>query len=168
MKKLIWTTSFFIISTVQAHAAPERLGQFGDWLAYVDKEGNQKVCYMASTPKKDEGKYKIRGEIYAVVAHRPAEKSFDVFNLAAGYTYQKKAKVVVKIDNQIFSNFYTDKDAAWTLSEKDDKALIKAMKKGNKMVVEGTSSRGTKTKDTYSLKGFSKAYQTISQKCGRK
>lgn len=168
MKKLTASIFFFIISTAQAASAPNKLGQFGDWLAYMDKNGTQTVCYMASTPKKDEGKYKIRGDIYAVVAHRPAEKSFDVFNLVAGYTYQKGAKVKITIEKQTFTNFYTDKDAAWTLSEKDDKALIAAMKKGNSMVVEGTSSRGTKTKDTYSLKGFSKAYQVISKQCGKK
>jgi hypothetical protein len=42
------------------------------------------------------------------------------------------------------------------------------MMKGTTMVVEGTSSRGSKTKDTYSLSGFGKMYQTISQACGVK
>jgi hypothetical protein len=42
------------------------------------------------------------------------------------------------------------------------------MRKGDKMIVHGESSRGTQTKDTYSLKGFSQAYKAISAKCGKK
>ena len=34
-----------------------------------------------------------------------------------------------------------------------------------KMKVVGTSSRGTITTDTYSLMGFSKAYQSINEAC---
>ena len=40
------------------------------------------------------------------------------------------------------------------------------MKKGNRMVVKGTSSRGTLTTDTFSLKGFTKAYGAIGKACG--
>ena len=36
------------------------------------------------------------------------------------------------------------------------------------MIVDGKSNRGTATKDTYSLKGFSSAYQAISAKCKKK
>jgi hypothetical protein len=35
-------------------------------------------------------------------------------------------------------------------------------------VVEGVSSRGTKTRDTYSLTGFGKMYQAIGKACGIK
>jgi hypothetical protein len=37
--------------------------------------------------------------------------------------------------------------------------------KGAAMVVVGTSERGTKTTDTYSLKGFTAAYGAISKAC---
>ena len=42
------------------------------------------------------------------------------------------------------------------------------MKRGERMIVDGKSSRGTATKDTYSLKGFSSAYRAISAKCNKK
>ena len=50
----------------------------------------------------------------------------------------------------------------------DDKKLVNAMKRGERMIVDGVSSRGTATKDTYSLKGFMRAYKAISAKCGKK
>ena len=34
------------------------------------------------------------------------------------------------------------------------------------MTVRGMSSRGTKTTDEFSLKGFTKAYAAMNQKCG--
>lgn len=158
----------FLTTSVQASEAPKLIGDYGDWSAYVYKEGNQNVCYMASTPKRDEGKYTMRGEIYAIVTHRPAEKSFDVVNFVAGYTFKPKSAVVVKIGKETFNRFFVEKDRAWTLTQEDDKALVKAMQRGERMIVSGVSERSTQTKDTYSLKGFMRAYKAISAKCGKK
>lgn len=160
---------FFIgINSSFAADAPRLLGEYGDWSAYAYKEGGKNVCYMASSPKRDEGKYTRRGDIYVVVTHRPADKSFDVVNFVAGYVYKKNSKVVVKIGKEAFTDFFTDGDKAWTLTEKDDKALVLAMKRGQRMIVDGVSSKGTATKDTYSLNGFARAYKAISAKCGKK
>lgn len=148
-----------------AGAVPTELGVYGDWTAYTYKEGKNTICYMASTPKKDEGNYKKRGDIYAVVTHRPADKSFNVVNFVAGYDYKKGSNVVVKIGTTSFHNLFTNGDNAWAPDISTDKKLVDAMKRGERMIVEGTSSRGTKTKDTYSLSGFSGAYRAITAKC---
>lgn len=153
---------------VHAQQAPRQIGEYDDWIAYTYKENNANVCYMASVPKRDEGKYTKRGDIYVVITHRPKEKSFDVFNIVAGYPYAKDAGVTVKIGKEIFKSFFTEEDKAWTLDEKHDRALIKAMMRGERMIIEGKSVRNTKTKDTYSLKGFTRAYKAISAKCGKK
>ena len=39
------------------------------------------------------------------------------------------------------------------------------MKKGNILIAEGTSNRGTETKDTYSLLGFTKAFKKVKDVC---
>lgn len=166
---MIKYVSFFltVLLTVPAFAAsmPTEIGEYGDWTAYSYKEGKNTVCYMASTPKKDEGKYKTRGEIYAVVTHRPADKSYNVVNFVAGYPYKNNSKVIVKIGTTTFNNLFTNGDNAWAPDSTTDKKLVDAMKRGQRMIVEGTSARGTKTKDTYSLSGFSGAYRAISAKC---
>lgn len=166
MKKYLY---FFLAATVAfpafASSAPTELGEFRDWTAYSYKEGNNTVCYMASTPKKEEGNYKTRGDIYAIVTHRPAEKSFNVVNFVAGYPFKKGSSVVVKIGTTSFNNLFTSGESAWAPDDITDKKLVEAMKRGERMIVEGISSRGTKTKDTYSLSGFSGAYKAISAKC---
>lgn len=147
--------------------APQMIGEYGDWVAYYYRDKAGPVCYMASTPKKDEGKYSRRGDIYAVVTHRPSEKSFDVVNINAGYDYKADAKVTIKIGAKTFDRMFTSGDKAWAVSEKVDKEIVDAMKRGSRMVVHGTSSKGTQTKDTYSLEGFSSAYRAITNKCKR-
>ena len=164
LKYLLILGSLFVATTANA-AQPNLLGEYGDWTAWSYTEGGKTVCYMASTPKKDEGKYTKRGDIYVLVTHRPAEKSFDEVSFVAGYTYNPKAALTVKIGNKTFSNTFTDKDKGWMVNTDEDKKLVEAMKRGDRMIVDGQSNRGTATKDTYSLKGFTTAYKTISAKC---
>lgn len=170
MKKiaaLVCLGLFGFVTAVQANA-PKLLGEFNDWSAYFYEDGKNVVCYMASTPVKDEGKYTQRGNIYVVITHRPAEKSFDVVNFVAGYTYKKDANVTVKIGKTAINRMFVDRDKAWAINEKVDKELVDAMKKGERMIVDGVSSKGTATKDTYSLSGFTAAYRAISAKCPKK
>ena len=146
---------------------PKVLGEYGDWTAWTYNEGGNLICYMSSTPKKDEGKYTKRGDIYVIITHRPSEKAFDEVSFVAGYTFKSGAPLVIKIGNQTFRNTFTEGDKAWMVSNTEDKNVIASMKRGSRMLVEGTSSRGTATKDTYSLKGFTSAYNAISAKCKR-
>ena len=166
MKKYLFLSflTLFGYVGIAAAATPQILGEYGDWIAYYYRDNAGPVCYMASTPKKDEGKYSKRGDIFVVVTHRPNEKSYDVVNINAGYTYKKNIQVELKIGAKTFYLF-TDGDKAWAMKDKDDKDIVAAMKRGSRMIVDGVSSRGTKTKDTYSLTGFTSAYKAISNKC---
>ena len=47
----------------------------------------------------------------------------------------------------------------------DDDKIIFAMKKGIKLTVKGESSLGTKTTDTYTLKGFTAGYNQLFNDC---
>lgn len=146
-------------------ADPREVGKFGDWTSYVLKEGKSKVCYMVSKPVKAEGKYTNRGEIFALVTHRPAENTKDVFSYITGYTYKQGSNATVTIDGMRYMLFTQD-DTAWAPDAQSDARLAKAIQKGSKMVVKGTSRYGTLTTDTYSLKGSGSAYKAISRECG--
>jgi hypothetical protein len=152
-----------IAGAVQA-SEPRLLGEYGDWKAYVFMENNNKVCYMVSQPKKDEGNYSKRGDIFALITHRPAENSRNVFSYIAGYAYHAGSEVTVKVNNQTFKLFTQD-DSAWAPDQNTDNKLADAIKRGNALVVQGTSSRGTLTTDTYGLKGSSSAHKAISDEC---
>ncbi|MDD3021270.1 MAG: invasion associated locus B family protein [Alphaproteobacteria bacterium] len=157
---------FLLLSTSQSYAAsPVLIGTYGDWKAYSYKESSGQVCFMSSVPIKAEGKYAKRGDVFAMVTHRPAEKSRDVFSYITGYTYKKDANISVKIDGESFI-LAGQGENAWTTSDEMDKKLALAIQKGSSMIVEGISSRGTKTKDTFSLKGSGDAYGAINKACG--
>ena len=140
---------------------------FNEWSAFVEDEKGKPTCYAGSLPKKTEGKYTKRGDALILVTHRPAEKSFDVVSIQAGYIYRKESEVEVTIGGQRFELFVKGGNA-WAKDSKSDRLMVAAMKGGKSMVVKGTSSRGTLTTDTYSLSGFTAAYGTMGKACGRK
>lgn len=152
-----------LAGTAQA-AEPQRIQTFKNWEAYTFGEGKDKVCYMASRPTKSEGNYKQRGDVFLMITHRPAEKSFDVVSVVAGYTYPDKGEATIQIGNQTF-RLFTAGDTAWSRDE-TDKQLATALRSGATAVVKGASNRGTKTTDTFSLAGATAAYQAITKACG--
>ncbi len=146
-------------------AEPQKLGDFNTWEAWVLEDEGGKVCYMLSPPTKDSGAYKSRGDIYALVTHRPAEGTKNVFSYIAGYEYQAKSEATLKIGDKKFGLF-TQSETAWAPDANTDNAITEAIRKGSTMVVTGTSSRGTATTDTFSLKGSGDAHEAINKACG--
>jgi hypothetical protein len=118
---------------------------------------------MISGPKRSEGKYSRRDPTYVHVTHRTAAGTRDVVSITAGYTYRPESSVTVTIGDEKFTLF-TKEGAAWT-DDATDRKLVAAMRQGSRMTVQGVSSRGTETTDTYSLSGFSAAYDAISKAC---
>jgi hypothetical protein len=147
----------------QAEQQVELLGEFTDWKAAAFDEEGGKGCFMISGPKRSEGNYTKRDPTFVHVTHRKAAGTRDVVSITAGYTYKPESAVTVTIGDKKFTLF-TKEGAAWA-DDATDRELIAAMRDGSRMVVQGTSSRGTLTTDTYSLSGFSAAYDAISEAC---
>ena len=145
----------------------EILGTYGDWTAYLYRDQNGKVCYMASEPTKSVGKYKQRDDVFLFVTHHPSEKTYDVVNVMAGYTYQVGFSPTLTVDKNQGISVTAHADTAWTKDTKTDLRLVQQMKKGSTAILRGKSKRGTLTTDTFSLKGFSKAYRDIQKACDR-
>src|SRR5215813_4749354 len=161
----VWVIQAILAAPASAQT-PKPIGTFGDWQALTYEENGKPVCYVVSEPTKKEGQYTTRGQVYALVTHRPADKKLNVFTIISGYDYKEGSEVLLEIGDQKFTLF-TQESMAWAQDE-DDPKIVAAMKKGTGMVVHGTSSRSTDTVDTYSLMGFSKAFDAISEACGVK
>ena len=118
-------------------------------------------CFIGSAPvETDLPESKQRGITYILV-YRINKSKDAIVQIAAGYPYKKDQNVDVTIGNVQF-DFYSDDDTAWS---NDDNKVIFAMKKGFKLTVKGESSRGTKTTDIYTLKGFTAAYNQLFNDC---
>ena len=162
---LLLTAVFMIVGVSGAKASdPVLIGTYGDWSAYSFMENGKKVCYMASQPKTAIGNYTKRGDIFALVTHRPSEKTKNVFSYMTGYSYKSDSSVSLDISGRKFTLF-TQGDTGWAADAAADNSITAAIKGGSAMVVKGTSSRGTATTDSFGLSGSSKAYQEISKEC---
>jgi invasion protein IalB len=162
-----WVATADLVSSAYAASAEANvLGEFGAWVATQVSESGKPVCYISTRPTKDEGDYTKRGDIFAIVTHRPAEKSIGVVSFRAGYPIKSDVPVTVSIDDKTNFSLFSQGEYAWTRESGDDKALVGAMRAGIHMVVKGTSQRGTLTTDTYDLTGFSAAMDAINKACG--
>ncbi|MBE9552483.1 MAG: hypothetical protein IMF05_03365 [Proteobacteria bacterium] len=140
------------------------LGTFKDWEVHSFQEGGAKVCNMFTRPTESEGDYSQRGDVYMFVTNRPVDGVKDEFSIQIGYSFKTEAPAYAIIGGRKFELFTQD-DFAWLHQDKNQKALIRAMRGGSKITVEGISSRGTKTTDVFSLSGFSAAHNMISSAC---
>lgn len=155
------------VATPALAAKPKLIGIYKKWEAYNYTENGAKVCYMGSQPINSKGKYTKRGPVYVMVTHRPGVKLYNEVSFVAGYTFRANSDLLIDIDKKKFKLF-TDKDTAWAANAETDRDLVRFMRKGARMVAKGTSSRGTATTDTYSLSGFTAAYNAISKACNAK
>lgn len=146
-------------------AEPVQIGTFTDWRAYTFDDPGGKICYVVSEPKKAEGDYSRRGDIYFLITHRPSGNVFGEVSIITGYTYEEGSSPTATIGGDRF-DFYTEGDAAWAVQD-EEAGLVRAMKAGATMVVRGKSNRGTLTTDTYSLSGVTAALNKIDQECNR-
>ena len=140
------------------------LGTFKDWEVHSFQESGAKVCNMFTRPTESEGDYSQRGDVYLFVTNRPADGVKDEFSIQIGYSFKTEAPAYAIIGGRKFELF-TQGDFAWLHEDKNQKALIRAMRGGSKITVEGISGRGTKTTDVFSLSGFSAAHNMISSAC---
>jgi hypothetical protein len=148
----------------EAAAAPEVVGSFGRWTTLTAGAGSERVCYVAGVPLSAEGNYTRRDDTFFFITRRPGEGVVDEVSVLAGYPYKPDAETVVTIDGRRFG-LATDGDTAWAYTAAQDRRMVEAIRAGRKMVVKGTSSRGTLTTDTYDLQGTAAAHQAMSRAC---
>lgn len=153
-----------------AAAAQERVAAMQDWSVFVAGEGAQKVCWIVTKPKRwsaERGGKTVqvrRGDIYLMVSVRPGDNVRNEVSFLGGYPFKEGSTVTVDVGGKDFTMF-TDGENAWTSSQADDDRLTGAFRGGAQAKVQGVSSRGTTTHDTFSLMGFTDALTAAQQRC---
>ena len=164
MYKIILMCLLIFISNT-SYGKTKLIKKFKTWNAYSSNIEKKKTCFIASEPIKFEGDYKKenRGKTYVFVTNIKGISSHEV-SVVAGFNYKKNSDVFFTIDGKKTKLFPID-DRAWSASSNVDRTLVRLMKKGNKLVVTGTSSPGHLITDTFSLSGFTKALAIIDKNC---
>jgi invasion protein IalB len=142
------------------------LGQFGDWGAYKANPGGKTVCFALSKPTTavTDPPGRNRDPSYAFVSTRPAEKVKNEVSVIVGYPQKSGVDATATIGSASYV-LYTQNDGAWVKNAAEESQMVEAMRKGADLVVKSESSRGTKTTDTYSLKGISDALDKVAAEC---
>jgi invasion protein IalB len=143
------------------------LGQFGDWGAYKADPGGKAVCFALSKPTKGETDPpgRNRDPAYAFVSTRPTDKVRNEISVIVGYPQKAGYDALATIDGATKYTLYTQDDGAWVKESKEETQMVDAMRKGGNLVVTSESARGTKTTDTYSLRGISEALDKVAAEC---
>jgi invasion protein IalB len=145
------------------------LGQYGDWGAYSATPGGHKVCFALSKPTSSQDNPPNRrtaaNVVYLFISSRPEEKvSNEVSILVTGYVFKPNSEANVTVGGAAFA-MYTQNDGAWVKNAAEEAKLIESMRKAPDFVIKATTSRGTQTTDTFSLKGISQALDRAAQEC---
>ncbi|MFD2741215.1 invasion associated locus B family protein [Sulfitobacter aestuarii] len=139
-----------------------------DWSVFV--EDNPTECWSVSTPKESvnsrDGRVVAvnRGQTLLMVFYRPSAGAKGQVAFTGGYPFASGSTVSLDISGASYEMF-TEGEWAWPATSEDDGKIIAAMKSGADAVLTGMSGRGTQTKDTFSLLGFTAAVEDAAKRC---
>ena len=153
----------FLFSSNAFSDQPKSIGKYKSWEAFTYNGSNGKICFAQTIPLDRAPKNLKRDPSRLFVTFRKNEKIKNELSVTSGHMY-KKSSVIAKSGKNEFL-FFSQGNFAWLIDGEEEFNLIKTMKKASKLSVSATTSAGVKTKDLYSMMGFTKAYNTAKKSC---
>ncbi len=159
---------FLTTPVVAQEESSNRVAAQTDWSVFVESDPQE--CWGVSAPKETvntrDGRVVSvrRGDILLFVSYRPAADIDGEISFTGGYPFADGSTVSLEIGDESFELF-TDGEWAWPASAGDDARIMAAMKRGVNAILSARSSRGTNTKDTFSLLGFTAAAEEAQRRC---
>lgn len=141
-----------------------------DWSIFVEDDPTS--CWGVAPPAEQvntRGGERVsvtRGETLLMVSYIPSQNVDGQVSWTGGYPLAPGRSVTVTIGDTTVEMTTVEGEWAWADSPEDDARLIEAMKRGVNAVVTARSSRGTDTRDTFSLMGFTAAVEEADSRCG--
>ncbi len=144
-----------------------RVAVKSDWSVFTAQ--NPKECWGVSSPKKSVNTrggqvVKVqRGDILLFVTFRPGNGNGEL-SFTGGYPFAPNSDATLTLGGKDYTMF-TKGQWAWPKTPADNSGLMTALKSGADATITARSSRGTQTKDTFSLIGFTAAMDDAAQRC---
>ena len=164
IKYLIILIFFTILHNQSIAEEVKKIGKFKDWETMVIKNDTQFVCFAQSKPVLQSPKKNSR-EARLFVSFRPNKKILDEISTTAGYEFNKNNLITAKSGKKKYKFDISQENFAWLADDKEEKKMIKTMKKGSRIMITGYNQEGSQTIDHYSLLGFTKAYGAAKKSC---
>ncbi len=163
--RLLATAVAFFLHTAAVSAQQVRLlGDFRDWSAYTAVDGVGNICFALAKPVEVTPQPDGFTAAYLYLTHRPAESVANEINLVAGFAFAPDTPATLQVSGETF-DLFTEADAAWLLDPARADGLASAMRAGTTIILEGTSDRGIKIRETFSLSGATAASRAIDAEC---
>jgi invasion protein IalB len=163
------TLATAMVSTAAiAQESTNRVAAKTDWSVFVEQDPTE--CWSVSAPKETvntrDGRVVAvrRGDILLFVTFRPSNEVQGEVSFTGGYPFAQGSTVTLEVDGSSYEMF-TDGEWAWPATSSDDAKITTQMKRGTNAIVTARSSRGTVTKDTFSLLGFTAALEEAERRC---
>ena len=165
IKSIIFFFSIIIFNSTFASAEElKKIGKFKDWETLVLVKDSGLTCFVQTKPVLQSPKANKR-EARLFVSFRPNDKITDEISTTSGYEFNSQNSILAKSGKKKYKFDITQDGFAWISSNKVEKKMIKAMKKGSRIMVTGYNKSGSQTIDHYSLLGFTKAYNAAKKSC---
>ncbi|TNC48333.1 hypothetical protein FHG66_14535 [Rubellimicrobium rubrum] len=151
-----------------AQQTTNRVAASTDWSVFQETDPTE--CFSVSAPKSQENTRDgqpvevSRGETLLFVFYRPSENVNGQVTFTGGYPFADNSTVTLDVGGTQFQLF-TEGEWAWPAGPEDDVRIVDALKNGSEATLTGQSGRGTVTRDTFSLLGFTSALEEAQSRC---
>ena len=145
-----------------------RVGANTDWSVFQESDPTE--CFAVSAPTAQENtrdgqRVEVsRGETLLFVFFRPSEGVNGQVTFTGGYPFAANSTVTLDVGGTQFQLF-TEGEWAWPASPEEDARIVAALRGGSEATLTGQSGRGTVTRDTFSLLGFSAMVDEAQSRC---
>ncbi len=166
------TVVFLMAASVAGMAGAQevtnRVAADTDWAVFEGSE--PKECWAVTAPKdstntRDGRSVAVRrGDILLFVTYRPAQSVVGEISFTGGYPFAEGSTATLEVGGTTFELF-TEGEYAWPATPAEDLKVVTAIKRGANAVLTARSSRGTETKDTFSLLGATAMIEDAEKRC---
>lgn len=168
MRAAVVALALSTASVAVAQDSDNRVAANTDWSVF---EGNDpRECWIVSAPKetvntRDGNVVAVRrGDILLYVFFKPSAGLNGQVVFTGGYPFAGESTVKMEIGGREY-DLYVQGENAWPANAEADAQIVAAMRAGSEAVLTARSARGTVTKDSFSLLGFTASLEEAQRRC---
>lgn len=145
-------------------ASPQLMGTFGDWKVYAVEGSNTRDCYVQAVPKvrSPDGLRRDPGSMF--VTHHAGRAAMPEIAVSLGFPLRTGSSHSLQIGGRSFM-VYGKGENGWPQNDGDQGRIVELMKAGQQLTIVALTGRGHRNIDTFSLTGFTKAWDLASRNC---
>ena len=161
----LYFLSLYFISFAEAKDIKKEQRNAGNWIAYIEKKGNKKICYTYSNPVKIRLYQEERGIPYVNINY--LDKKRFTITVYVGYEIATNYPVSINIDNKKIALKNISQNYAITYDSSQDTYLINLFVKSmsDHFVIKSYKDKDNLAIDYYSLSGLKEALKYLENKC---